>query len=351
MSTIEATLDDILAHPLRAAAGCDAAVGYVGLDVPADLLGVPGVVSCHLPWRRQVDSPRAAQWLESSFPGWAVSMVEDWANGTFDCFEHVIFSRGEDAAHRLYYYLCELQRRGQVGGPRPVVFDIAKIPRSSSRAHTEAALRKLMRQVGVKEEHLADGIQRTNELRALMMRLQQQRKGPGRLYEKLARASLFADVRTIVASWPQEFAQQARGTVALVGSAPADESLHRAVEGVGWTVVEEFYDRSLLRLGEPVDPTSGDAVAAVVGQWLAHQSGKRAFKDTAGQIASRLRARQVGAAVLWYAREDEALAWRVPAQRAALAAAEIPTLVMTARRWDMGDGVAAEIAGFLRGLG
>src|SRR5690242_8540635 len=126
MSTIEAKLDDILSHPLRAALSCGGgAWGYVGLDIPPDLSGVPGRVSCHLPWRKQINAPRAEKWLERSFPGWAFSILEDWSSGQFDCFEQVVFSRGEDAAQRLYYYICELQRRGKLHGPRPLVFDIA----------------------------------------------------------------------------------------------------------------------------------------------------------------------------------------------------------------------------------
>jgi hypothetical protein len=59
---------------------------------------------------------------------------------------------------------------------------------------------------------------------------------------------------------------------------------------------------------------------------------------------------QAGAVLLWLTREDEALAWKVPAQRAQLAAARIPALVMTARRWDGSDGAADEIQRFLENL-
>ena len=352
MGTIEAKLDDILAHPLREALNGAGALGYVGLDIPADLLAVPGKVSCHLPWRRRIRTPGADQWLESSFPGWARSMLEDWAAGEFDCFAAVVFSRGDDAAQRLYYYLCELQRRGRLGGPRPLVFDIAKIPRESSRRHTESALRRLMEQLGLEERDLADGTRRANEIRKLMKQLQRSRSGPGRVYEKLVRASLFVDIGSIAESWSQESPQENERTVVLVGSAPPDGALHLAVERAGWTVVEELYDRCMRRFGEVVSPAApADAVTSVVTQWLEGQSGKRAFRDPSESIRSTLRARKVTAAVLWYAREDEALAWQVPAQHAALTSAGIPTLVMTARSWALDDGATAEVDEFLRRLG
>jgi len=351
MSAIESKLDDILAHPLRAAWNCEGgAWGYVGLHIPADLLGVPGRVSCHLPWRKQVSTPTAAQWLEPGFPGWAFSMVEDWAQGRFNCFEQVVFSRGEDAVHRLYYYICELQRRGQVGGPKPLVFDIAKIPRESSRRHTAAALRKLMQDLAVSQEQLVSGIQRTNSLREAFSGLQRRRAGPGRLYEKLVRASLFDEVGGLLESWPSQEAKDAIGTVMLAGSAPPDDTLHTAVESAGWTVVEEVYDRSMSRLRAVVDPAATDPVSAAALGWLDQEDGKRGFLDPAQSIAMRVRGRKVDAAILWLMREDESLAWRVPSQQAALAAAGIPALVLTARSWNVDDGATDEIHRFLRGL-
>jgi hypothetical protein len=353
MSTIEAKLDDILAHPLRTAWNCGGgAWGYVGLDIPADLLGVPGKVSCHLPWRKDGSNPLAARWLETSFPGWAFSILEDWAEGRFNCFEQVVFSRGEDASHRLYYYICELQRRGQLGGPRPLVFDIAKIPRESSRRHTVIALRKLMQDLDISEEHLVGGIHRTNALREAFFGLQRRRTAPGRLYEKLVRASLFDDVGGLLEDWrpSEDETKHPVGMVALVGSAPPDETLHTAVESAGWTVVEEFYDRSMYRLRTAVDPATADPVSAAALGWLDHEDGKRGFIDPAQSIAVRLRDRKFDAAVLWSMREDESLAWRVPAQQAALAAAGIPTVVLTARTWNIDDGAVDEIQCFLRGL-
>jgi hypothetical protein len=351
MTAIETRLDDILAHPMRAALGSGPrAFGYVGLDIPPDLLSAPGRVSCHLPWRKHASTPRASSWLETSFPGWAFSIVEDWAAGAFESFQHVVFSRGDDASHRLYYYICELQRRGRIGGPQPLVFDVAKIPRKSSCDHSVLALRRLMQQLGVSDEQLVEGISRANRLRELFKRLRHARGAPGRVYEKLVRASLFEDVSGLLDNFSPGAAGPEDKTVVLVGSAPPDDSLHRAVEGAGWTVVDELYDRSLYRLGDLVTLDPAHPAKGVVARWLDQSSGKRGFADPAQCIAGSLGSRKVDAAVIWSMREDEALAWRVPSQRAALAAAGIPTLVLTARSWNVDDGAAGEIDSFLRGL-
>jgi hypothetical protein len=349
MSALETQVDAILGDPLRAARG-GGALGYVGLDVPPDLLFAFGGPSCHLPWRLDVETRVAAQWLENSFPAWAFSMVEDWAAGRFDCFERVIFSRGDDASHRLYYYICELQRRGRISGPRPLVFDVARIPRESSRRHTELALRKLLDELAIDNERLAEGVQRTNELRNLFGLLQMTRRGSGHLYEKIVRASLFADVAPLLEGWSAPRGDDAFGTVLLLGSSPPDDRLHRAVEGCGWTVVDELYDRSLRRLGPQVEIDGTDLNAAVVRQWLSHSFGKRDFTDPVLSEAGAIGGRKADAAILWLTREDEGLAWRAPAQRAALEAAGLPTLALTARSWSRDDGAVEAIQTFLRGL-
>ena len=349
MSTLERQLDDILGDPLRAARG-GGALGYVGLDVPPDLLLAFDGPSCHLPWRPRTDTPKASQWLEKSFPPWAFSMLEDWSDGRFDCFDRVIFSRGDDASHRLYYYVCELQRRGRLRGPRPLVFDVARIPRESSRRHTESALRKLLDELEIDAARLTMGIERANELRNLFSLIRMTRRGYGHIYERIARASLFGDISGLLKGWSPEGSGKPVGTVVLLGSSPPDDCLHRAVESGGWTVVDEYYERSLRRLGPEVAVDAQDVTEAVARQWLCQSFGKRDFTDPVLSGPEAIQAGMADAAILWLARDDEALAWRVPAQRAALQAGGLPTLVLTARSWNADDGAVEEIQSFLRGL-
>lgn len=350
MIVLEREIDRILADPLRAAQGAggtrDPIVGYVGADVPADVLLAAGCRSCHLPWVADRATPLADQWLESSFPGWAFSMIEDWATGGFDGLSQVIFSRGDDAAQRLYYYICELQRRGRLGGPEPLIFDIARIPRASSLRHTEAAVRRLARQLDADDTALAAGIRRANRRRALFARIAASRAARGCLYERIARASLFADLDALLEKAVLPIGP-ATGRVLLAGSAPPDDRLHRAVEDAGWSVIAEMHERALTRLGSEISDGSADPAAAIARQRHAAQSGPRGFGDAAAELLAEVRRVRADAVLLWLTREDDALVWHVPAQRAGLAAAGVPALVLTARRWDAGDGAANEIQDYL----
>jgi hypothetical protein len=273
-------------------------------------------------------------------------MIEDWAAGQFNCFEQVVFSRGEDSIQRLYYYICELQRRGKLRGPKPMIFDIAKIPRQSSLRHTVAAVNKLARQLGIDEAGMLAGMARANGRRKLFDRIDAGRETNGSLYERVARASLFADLDPLLetAVWPTG---TVTGRVLLAGSAPPDDRLHLAVERAGWSVTGEMIERSLTRLGPQTQSTFPSAAEAIAHQLLASALGPRGFGDAAAALVAAARRARADVVLIWLTREEEALSWHVPAQRDRLAAAGIAAHFMTSRSWDATDGAMDEIQRFL----
>lgn len=352
--SLRSMLSATLADPLAQFRAQDHALAYVGFDIPIDVLFASGRPFCHLPWRKGRATPRADRWLETSFPGWARSMLEDWFDGAFDHFERVIFTRGDDAAQRLYYYLCELQRRGVLGGPVPGIFDVALIRRKASVTHCERALRTLMQELGIDASSLRNGIACANRQRVWLSRidgarLHAERPAPGHFYENIARAALFRDLSLMGGEITLSPAQPARRLL-LAGSVPPDDMLHRAAESCGWNVVQEVHQLNLCRLGPPLRDTCRDPVTLLAQHCNSQASGSRAFVDRAAELVAASKRVAADAVVLWLTDEDEALAWHVARQRAALNDAGIAHLVMTRRRWDGNDGAADEICRFLQAL-
>jgi hypothetical protein len=227
------------------------------------------------------------------------------------------------------------------------VFDVARIPRESSRRYTAAALRALASRLGIDQAAWERGVQTANEWRRLFADIRAQRRGLGSRYERLVRASLYTDPRELLLGWqPPDFDPARRGIV-LAGSTPPDDRLHLAVEQAGWTIIEELHDRGLRRLGDAVSPTAQDLPRAVADTWLEHHFAARDFSNPAATLIEAVQRTQAAAAILWCTREDEALAWQVAAQRIALERAGIPALVLVARSWNLDDGAVQEIQSFL----
>lgn len=291
-------------------------IASLGPDLPQDLLAATGVHAGLLPWDIDRETPAADRWLESKFPRWTYSVLQDWLDGRLDHLDAVVFSRADDGAQRLYYYISELRRLGEVGGPEPLIFDVAKIGRASSAQHMVASVRKLADRLGVGEIALERGIAETNVRRA--------------------NVTAAADAQP--------------GRVCLIaGTPPPDRRLHGMVERAGWIAAGETLGDAWADPGPPVEEGTGDPFAALARQLHARRADVRAFFDRAQALEAQADECGALAAVLWFAEEDDARVWHLPAQRDVLARIDIPALILTRRDWRANDGVEAEIAAFLQG--
>lgn len=290
-------------------------IAYVGPDLPHDILTATGRCAGALGWNVDRAMPLADRWLESKFPLWARSILQDWADGAWDGLEAVVFSRADDAAQRLYYYLCELRRQGSIGGPEPLIFDAATIARASSGAHLKAVVRRFADRLGVDPAALERGIRETNA-----------RRGAEVPAKDVGRRCL------------------------IKGTPPPDRRLHDMIGSAGWRATGVTLAQTWEALGARVDEGSDDPFAAVAEQLHGGMQGSRGFHDRATALMEDVQLHGTAAVLLWFAEEDEARLWHLPAQRAALAAARIPALVMTRRDWRANGDEADEIQRFLQGI-
>ncbi len=294
-----------------------ASFASVGPLLPHDLFAASGRYAGSLGWTLGRPMPFAAQWMENRFAPWAASILEDWAAGAFDAHEAVVFARADDNAQRLYYYVCELRRRGVIaGGPEPLVFDSAQGPRASSLARTTQAVRGLAERLGVDDAALEAGIVATNSARPMLA------------------------------------AQPATSpTCLLIGTPPPDRALHDAIERQGWHADGAALADTWRDPGAAVDESTGDPGGAIARQIHTSVIGNRAFADRAAALRARLTATGAKAAVLWYSEDEEAEVWHLPDLRRVLDAAGVPALALTRRLWGPDPDAADRIGTFLKEIG
>ena len=88
----------------------------------------------------------------------------------------IIFPRSNDSAQRLYYYLSDLRTQQFQDAPAPLIFDLAKIPRDSSKVHSRLATQRLAGEIGVMSSALPGAIRDRNRRRELFHRAMQIRR-------------------------------------------------------------------------------------------------------------------------------------------------------------------------------
>jgi hypothetical protein len=288
-------------------------IAHVGPNMPLDLLRATDRHVGSLAFDPDRATPAADAWMEQKFAPWARSILQGWADGDYDGLTQVVFSRADDSVQRLYYYLCELQRRGLVGGPEALILDIAKIPRTSSLARTTDCLRVLADRLAVDATALLQSVEACNRERA------------GTVAPRPARPCL------------------------LTGTPPPDRRLHAAIETAGFAPLGSTLQETWTALGDPVDLGTGDVFDALARQVHGSAASPRAFVSAGASLTAEIAASGAEAVILWQIEEDESQAWHLPAQRAALAASGVPPLVMTRRDWLGRDGALEEIRAFLEG--
>ncbi len=347
-----ALLDRILGDPLRAVGSGRRGIGYLGWDVPVELILAAGAEPVHLGELAVEDTALADRFLENSFSAQSRGVAQRWLAGDLDSLEAVIFSRSDDSAQRLYYYLCELQRMGECKAPRPLLYDLARIGRATSVAHTIESTRSLGVALGVDEQRLIGAVRRVADRLALLDELAKLRTADfvplGSLANRISRAAR--------GDWSEEFdasvrewlarpeTVQPRKRVLLVGSVPTDERLHDALEVDGVVVVGEINE------ARPAVSIQGAAAASAIER-VAHRcyhqtTAATALLQSPAEIVTTARALRVDGVIVWMLATDTGLAWEAPRLERALREAKLPTLMLTSQPQTLNADALAQVERF-----
>jgi hypothetical protein len=351
-------LDRLLADPLHvareSAQGGKQVVGYVGDEIPVALILAAGAIPVAVRADVRAPTPRADEILESAFTPELRAIAERWLCGDLDFLAAVVFPRADDSAQRLYYYLCELQRRGRCGGPRPLLYDIAKIARPASAGHSRDATRRLAHELGSTTTALPDAVRRVARRESLIADLRARCQAD----EPLSGAVAWRIRQAAGAAWCEDFdaatqrwlasapALHRQRRVVLAGAAPPDDSLHAAIEGAGGSVVVE--------LNHSFSPLPTDGIAsldALADQFHAQLTPVLAMREDADWLAHSAREARADAVVCWLIEEDEAMPWEISRQMRRLHEERIPALLLARqRRQNEGDALR-QLTQFVGALG
>jgi benzoyl-CoA reductase/2-hydroxyglutaryl-CoA dehydratase subunit BcrC/BadD/HgdB len=354
------SIADRLKTPLAAAREQNArgkrVIGYLGDDIPVELILAADALPLRLSAPPQ-ETALADPYLESSFGPAARSFLQWWLTGELDFLEAIVFPRSNDTAQRLYYYVCELQRRGVRQGPQSLIYDLARANRDTSRQHTLAATEKLARELGASVDRLNAAVARLRQRTALLHTLTSLR-----VQEPALRGTDALQLwRSLQYDWTEEFERDVRDAltmlsplaattrVVVAGSTPPDERFHAAIERAGANVVDEFFDEAPAHAALRWSAPRRD-LTAIADEYRTARSTAQSLLENSDLLVERARIAGAVAVVLWLVEQDEGIVWEVPRQLDKLKNAGIRTLCLTRQHWNADEDCINAVAAFARSL-
>jgi hypothetical protein len=292
-------LDELLAVYRSRTSVADGAVGYIGADVPRELIEGAGRAALRLAPIAGIDTTDADRILG---PGVAAStrrVLAALLEGAYpvDC---VVLCHDSDHTVRLYTALRRLRPAFEL-----LFLDLLHLERPSSAAYGRARLEELALRLGTEDVERA--IEASNRARALGPRLAELRRG-GAIAGADALALLGAGTALPAARYADlletsldELALNGgpRMSVLLLGSEHADDAVYAAIDDLGATVVAETHGWGEPLLAGRVDETA-DPLDALARYYRTRPRTAPAPADV--QIA-------------WLGAGDEAVRWTLPVER------------------------------------
>ena len=332
-------------------------IGFVGPEIPVELIVASGAHPVRLVSAVDAKTDTADRYLESTFMPEVRSIAEQYFQGALNFMQSIILPRSNDSAQRLYYYLSDLRAQHFQHAPVPLIFDLAKIPRDSSKLHSRLATQRLAAEIGVASNALPGAVRQRNRRRELFQKaLQMRQRGNvicGSMMDRVFRSSDLCDADqfdTGFGEWLSRADLPGRGPrLLLVGSSPPDERLHRAVEEGGGNVVGEGDAYASRSVSSPPIATDGN-LDAIADHYHTLKVSTRAFIDRASTIKELAESVAADGVIIWLIEEEDALIWDLPAEMSALQSSGIAALRLVRRRWDLSDGVLEQIKSFTCGL-
>lgn len=338
----------------QAAAAGTRVIGHVGDRVPVELTLAAGALPVKLRGRPDADTSRADAFVEPSFPSEHRVIASQWLAGELDHLDAVVFARSDDGGQRLYYYLCELQRRGLCRGPRPLLFDGGGLSRASSLEHTRASVQRLAAELGTKSSALPTALHRTAERARIFDAAREQVRADS----PLSGSFVWGLYYVAGCDWSEDFAGRAQQwlrraprlnsprRVLLAGDAPPDDQIHLALEHIGASVVVELTGSTI-----PIPASTHEPFDALADAAQLAESPALSMRRDPRWLADAARTHRIDAAVLWLSEQDEALPWEIARQVRELRADGVPTLLLARQPWRVSAGTLDQVTSFIENSG
>lgn len=316
-------------------------IGYVGQDVPVELLTAAGALPVRLAGLPGTDVAVGERYLGRGVDEPARSVLTRLLAGEYGRLDRLLISRDCEASLRLFYAIRELRRMEPgLGLPETYLFDLLHLPHWTTTRYDRVRFGELTtvleKWTGARlaQDAVAEAIALHDEHRGLLRAVSALRRGdPPRLTGAQALAAFGATLpvtehnrllRELLAS---DLDVHSGHRVFLTGSSHDSPDVYRTLETAGYVVVGEDHDWGDLLAARPVgEPT----IAALVEryQYNGPTAARASIRDRAEHTARAAVDCRAEVVVSYVRRGDDAPPWDFPAQASALRAHGIPAVLV-----------------------
>jgi len=316
-----AALADPLADARAAKARGQGVAGYLGPAVPVELLTAAGLASVHL-MGKPGPTPLADKWMEPCFDPIVRSVLDQVLAGDLAFLDAIVLPRTNDSQQRLYYYLCELRRIG-AAVPEPILVDIQLTGSPPAQAYNRARMGELAEtfaRIGGPLE-LTGAIRLHNARRARLSALRNKGLSGADGLVTLIASRLMSGAAFDAALDALAPAPAVGRRVLVTGNAVDRPAIHAAVAARGGVVVADEHGLGDHLIGARVAET-GDPLTALAAA-AAQTPAARSMPYDPGRLVACAKVARAEVVLFHFIKEEEAMTWDYPSDRAALERAGI----------------------------
>lgn len=339
---MSAALAQLIAHGTHRTAAADdfrrhgrgPVIGYVGADVPVEIVTAAGMLPLRLHGDPGTPSAAGDRYLGTGLDPAARSLLTRLLDGAFGPLDGIVVSRDCEAHLRLFYALRELRRVEPALALPPVhLVDILHLPHRTTTRYVRAKVRQLRSTAEswagrtIDDAALAEAITAHDRLRDLLAQVADlRRQRPARLTGTEA-LSVVAATTTLpvdrsIALLEQllteidELSEHEGPRVFLTGSAHDTAHVYTALEEQGLLVVGEDHDWGDLlfqrRVGAPTEAALTERY-----QHNGPSAPRASIRARAAHTARAAHACGAEALISYIRTHDDAPPWDYPAQETA----------------------------------
>jgi benzoyl-CoA reductase/2-hydroxyglutaryl-CoA dehydratase subunit BcrC/BadD/HgdB len=343
-------------------------IGVLGATVPVELITAAGLFPLRLVGDPDRSTALSDQYVEPVREGHLRAILEKLLAGDYDFLDLIIVPRSSEGLLQ-FYYLVEYIRTSEPERKLPPLhlFDLLQTPFDYTRRYVAARMEELRSRLAeiagtsISDAEITAAIDKHDRARTLFARVDERRSAnppqlSGTTLLALAGCGQTLPVEDFTALLETcNTVDENPGTgprLMVKGSAHEHSDFYRMVEATGATIVADDHDWGQGLYGPGVG-TVEQPIPALVDHCMQHRpSPRRLPQETVdAEFLQRVRSRSVTGVIFAFEAHDDTLGWDYPAQKKALDAIGIPSILLIGQSyWQIDDATVAAVGNFVREL-